>query len=159
MASTISSACDLSSPYKIAVQSSTAIYGANVLLGTSCLYLLVSSTLLRKDQLTKVVALCLYVSAMLGFASQTIVHVSQIMLGEASGIPGQLPYLPPGTTIWGVVQFSAMSLPFVILGTNGFMVYSMTTRSGLSPRSNSFVVPRCGDASCCIKGSVHPSVL
>lgn len=128
--------CDIASSYGIAVQTSTAIYGANVLLGSSCLYLLISSTRLRKDQLTKVVALCLYVSAVLGFASQAVVHVSQIMLGEAGQFIA-FPHSLPGTTIWGGSQPTAMSLPLAILGADGFMVY--TIACSFFPRPN-FIV-------------------
>lgn len=131
MSSTTFGGCDVGDgdPYTIAVQSSTAIYGVNLALGASCLYLLKSATPLRKDRRTKAVVLVLYVSGMLGFASQAIVHVTQMKLGEV-GAFFAWPHSPPGTTIWGGSQSSPMSLPFVILGADMFMVYTLKLAHG-----------------------------
>lgn len=97
---------------------STGLYGMNVALSASCLYLLTTTRGQTQYRPVKMVAFHIYILGMLGLATYAAVDLSQNLALE-----GQPKTLWPEKSSPGNPQGEAtISLPFIFFGADAFMV-------------------------------------
>lgn len=106
---------------------STAVFGMNVVLCASCLYFLNTDKGHVESSPSKIITFHLYILAMLGFATQAAVNISQFASDAgfnplSESFPCDVMTPRPMLPNKRYQQLSAISVPFTILGADAFMV-------------------------------------